>query len=389
MSKISATIAINHLAKIKQARGITVHNLSAGEPKLLTSNIIREAAMAFTACGDIPYPNHLGQEELRDLACSFMNTSHGSSFQREQCLITTGGKFALYLLLQHLLKSSTSSRPVGVIISAPYWVSYPAIVDIMRGKSVIVATTAANGWKLTPTQLQQSYSPTCQVLILNNASNPTGALYSRTELAELLATATALGLTVISDEVYSGLCYDGEKYISCAEFAQYRNNVFIVHSMSKNFAMTGWRVGMVYADASIVSELGSLVTQSTTGVSLICQHGAIAAFQHAATIMPAVNSAMLKRRNVLLKALYEHFSLAITPPQSALYLWLSLAELGWQSDDDEEFCVTALDQANVALVPGNSFGIAGYIRMSFAADEDNLRNGAAALAQFIKNKLHH
>jgi aspartate/methionine/tyrosine aminotransferase len=385
----SVTVVINSIAQSKKAQGIRVYNLSAGEPKLMTPEIVREAAIKFVEVGDIPYPITAGQPELRQAAAARMNELYKTSYSAEECIVTTGGKFGLYLILQYLLGSSSplksnASDKIGVIIPAPYWVSYPAITKLMDGTPVLVKTSEAGGWKITPEMLKAAYTPECKLLILNNGVNPTGVIYSRPEMEALMEMSAQLGLTVISDEVYSGLVYTDDEYVSCGSFLQYKDNIIIIQSTSKSFAMTGWRVGFLLAKKEYVDAINALTSQSTTGVSLVCQHGAIGAFKHAEEITSAVNAAMKQRRDVFVRAFKEYFGIELAKPKATLYVFTSLELLGVSGINDEEFCIRALEEANVAVVPGSGFGQPGYVRFSFAADEDDLVGGLANLAKFAK-----
>lgn len=386
----SVTVVINSIAQSKKAQGIRVFNLSAGEPKLKTPKIIREAAMKFIDIGDIPYPITAGEKVLRKAAVDRMREVHGADYAEDECLVTTGGKFAIYLLLEYLcgLNSPLKKYPneyLGVMIPAPYWVSYPAIAKIMGGRPVIINSTLEDGWKLTPEALRKAYEADCKFLFLNNGCNPTSVIYTREEIKAILAVAVELDLIVISDEVYSGLVYTDDEYVSCSSFPEYKNNVFVIQSTSKTFAMTGWRVGFVMGRKDIIDVLIALTTQSTTGVSLVCQHAAIAAFKHADEITAEVNALMKARRDVMMAAIKKYFNVDIPVPKATLYVWVSLADLGVKGIGDDDFCIRALEEANVATVPGSSgFGQHGYIRLSFGAEDEDLIGGIEALAKFAK-----
>ncbi len=386
----SVTVVINSIAQSKKAQGIRVYNLSAGEPKLVTPKIVRDAAIKFIEIGDVPYPITAGQPELRKAAADRLNKLYGSSFTPEECIVTTGGKFGLYLILQYLLGHSSPLKAspqekLSVIIPAPYWVSYPAITKIMDGKPVVINTTEEGGWKVTAEMIRNAYTPDCKILIINNGVNPTGVIYSRPEMQAIMDVANELGLLVISDEVYSGLVYTDDEYVSCGSFPEYKENVVVLQSASKTFAMTGWRVGFMLGRKDIIEALSALTTQSTTGVSLVCQHGAIGAFKHADEITDWVNASMKKRRDVFVEAFKEHFGIQLAYPKATLYVWVSLASLGVTGISDDEFCIRALEEANVATVPGSGFGQPGYVRFSFAAEEEDLVGGIENLAKFAKS----
>lgn len=374
----SATVAINSLAQLKINEGIKIYNLSAGEPKLPPHPSIVTATTYALEQGQTLYPPAAGVPELRALASSWMNKTYSCAFKKENCLVVNGGKFGIYLLLQLLVQQDDE-----VIIPAPYWVSYPAMTQLFGGKPVIVDTLEAEGWKLTPQSLKKACSPQSKLLILNNATNPTGTLYSEDELIELLRVAQEHDLLVIADEVYSALTYDAHTYISCGSFPQYQDRVVVIQSCSKNFAMTGWRIGFVFAPQSMIQPLTALVSQSTSGVTTLSQWAAIAALTEINGVHIWVQQCMQKRRDTLVKALNDAFGLTLTSPASSLYLFLSLKSLGFNKASSEEFCKQALEEAHVALVPGIAFGKEGYVRMSFGADENDLKAGVDALAQWL------
>lgn len=385
----SVTVMINSLAQSKKAQGIRVFNLSAGEPKLMTPEVVRNEAIKFIEIGDIPYPITAGQPELRKAATDWLNSHFATNYKTEECIVTTGGKFGLYLMLQYLcganspLKSSKDDL-VSVLVPSPYWVSYPAITKIMGGEPIILKATEQTAWKITPEMVRAAYTPTTKILILNNGVNPTGVIYTRAEMKALMDLAHELNLLVIGDEVYSGLVYTDDEYVSCGSFTEYKDNIIVLQSTSKSFAMTGWRVGFMFARKDLIDALNALTSQSTTGVSMVCQYGAIGAFKHADEITAWVNSVMKQRRDVFLEAFKDSFGFALPTPKATLYAWTSLASLGVHNISDEEFCLRALDEANVATVPGSGFGQPGYIRFSFAAEEEDLVAGVQALAKFAK-----
>jgi aspartate aminotransferase len=377
----SATLLINSLVQQKIAAGARVFNLSVGEPRLPPHQILIDATMHALQEGKTLYPPVAGIPKLRELATQWMNKHYQASLTKENCLVSCGGKFGIYLLLQSQLKKHDE-----VLIPSPYWVSYPTIVEIFGGTPKFIETQEKTDWKLKPNALEKACTPKTKILILNNGGNPTGVLYTQKELSALLKIAKKHGLLVISDEVYSGLTYDSEAYISCASFKEYQDNVVIIQSCSKNFAMTGWRIGFVFAPIPIIKNLSSLTTQSTTGVITIGQYAAMAAFENYKKINSLVKKTMQKRRDVLISALNKEFKINLSPPASALYAFVSLQDLGMSHLSSSEFCAQALEQANVASVPGIAFGKEGFVRFSFGAEEAELKAGVKALAEFCKAK---
>ncbi len=375
----SATVTINSLAQNKILSGIKVYNLSAGEPKLTMHPLLLQAAIKAMQQGKTFYPPVSGISELKCAASKWMNNAYACSYKPENGLVVNGGKLGIYLLLQLVLTKGDE-----VIIVSPYWVSYPAITKLFGGMPIIVETDQAEDWKLTADKLKKACSSKSKILIINNGCNPTGTLYTKQELKEILKVAKEHNLLVVSDEVYSGLTYDNHSYISCGSFAEHKDNVIVIQSCSKNFSMTGWRVGFVFGSENIIKQLTSLVSQSTSGVTTISQWVAVTAIENEKIINTWVRQAMQKRRDIMTSALDSQFGIKVNPPASSLYVFISLADLGVQHTASTPFCRQMLEDVNVALVPGSAFGKEGYARLSFGADGDELIKGIEILADYLR-----
>lgn len=360
--KPSATGAINAKAHEMRAKGIHVYNFAAGDPILPNHPIILDAARAVLAEGMSPYAPIAGLTNLRKAAADWMNRRYGSKYQVEESVVTCGGKFGIYATLQALLQEGDE-----VLISAPYWVSYPEMVRLASGTPVFIPTH----WKLTPEKLKSHLTKKSRVLILNNACNPTGALYSRQEIQDLLKIAIDANLIVISDEVYSELVFDGAEFVSAASFPEYRDKIVIIESCSKNFAMAGWRVGFAFGPKEIIGKIIALQSQSTTGTSLISQKVALAILRQADVVAAYVREAMDRRRKLFFRTYNRLFATAIEPPASSLYFFGKMENV-------EEI----LEKAHVALVPGIAFGVDGYARFAFTETEEEIVKGLEVLSQF-------
>lgn len=375
----SATVAINSLAQKKMSSGERVHNLSVGEPIIPTPSVIIDAATAAMHAGKTLYPPVAGIPELRHSAAAWMNETYATEYEAKNTIVTCGGKFGLFALLQALVESGDE-----VLIIAPYWVSYPSLVQLFGGVPKIIPTNPED-WKVTPKKIDQAIGGRTKIIILNNAANPTGVVYTKEEIASLLAMAARHNLIVISDEVYSGLVYDGSVYNSCGAFPEYTDRVIVVQSCSKHFAMTGWRVGFVFGSSEIISILTTLQGQSTTGTSSISQWAALAAITDARTIIPLVRGMVQARRDVFINYFAQWFGIRLPAPASALYCLIPLRALGVDDLRDEVFCQRALEEANIALVPGVAFGAPGYVRVSFGGKEDEISEALAALGKYLKS----
>lgn len=374
----SATLSVNAAALKKRAENIKVYNLSAGEAFVQTPTVIKDAAEKAISDGHTYYTPTAGIPELRDAACAWMNKEFGSTYSREHTFVTNGGKFGLYLLFQALLEDGDE-----VLIPAPYWVSYPKMVELFSGKPVVVNTTYENDWKLSVPDLEKARNSKTKILVFNNGSNPTGVLYTKEEVQAILNWAGSHGIIVISDEVYAKLVYGNIQYPSCAFFDAHRSHVVVLQSTSKMFSMTGWRVGFVFADPTFVKGLAALQGQSTSGASSVAQWASVAAFEHASQIIPFIRSEMQHRRDVLCESFQTFFGQSIKVPQSALYAFVPLSAFGIDSTDDSAFCSEMIEKAHVAMVPGSAFGAPGFVRMSFGIAKDEIRDGVRALSRHL------
>lgn len=376
----SATVTIHGLVLQKKKNGERVYNFAAGDPLLSNHPCIIEGAVRQTEQKYCPYPPVDGIPELRHLVAEWMNANYQTHYSKENVVVTCGGKFGLFALVYSLLETEDE-----VLIPAPYWVSYPEIVKMGGGTPKIIPTCVEEGWKIRAHDLMQHVTKNSKVLILNNACNPTGVLYTRQEIGDILAAAKELGLVVISDEVYSGLVYEEPGFISCGAFPEYQENVLIVQSCSKNFGMTGWRVGFVLGSEIIIRKLVSLQSQSTTGVSLISQWAAIGALENAQEVNFYVKNAMRKRRDLFITTYNSLFSLPIREIRSALYAFVPLNSLGIQNTTHSvAFCEKVMASANIALVPGSAFGVEGYVRFAFSESEEDIYKGLHLLKQVVR-----
>ncbi len=376
--KPSATVTINSLAMKKKAAGERIYNLSAGEPILPPHELVVAAASEAMKAGKTGYPPSLGITELRKAASEWVNKNYQCDFSVEETLITCGGKFGLYALARTFLGAGDEAISI-----APYWVSYPSLVEMTGATSVEIKTEESNNWKISAQDLRDAITPKTKIIFFNNAANPTGVTYSRTEIGELLAMAVEHDVLFVSDEVYSGLVYEDE-FISAGSFPEYKNKVVVIQSVSKHFAMTGWRVGIVFGAPAIVNALADLQSQSTTGTSIISQYAAAAVFANSQVVNARVHAEMLARRNVLVQALQEKFNQNVKSPAAGLYIFVALADLGVEEKNDVKFCEQLLEQGNVALVPGTPFGAPGYVRFSFGAEPAELVAAVDALESYLK-----
>ncbi len=376
----SLTVAFHGMAYDLRQQGHTIFDLTAGEAKVPTHPLLVEALQEKSKAEPVYYAPVPGLFELREEASSWMNRSYDCSFQPEQCLVTAGGKFGLYLLFASLLQAGDE-----VLIPSPYWVTYPTLAAYWGGTPVVVATEETSGFRVTVEALERAVTEKSRVLVLNNAGNPTGTLYSREAIAAILDFAEAHNLVVIADEVYSELVYEGD-FVSCASFPAHQDKVFVIQSCSKNLAMTGWRVGFVFGRVDVLKALTSLQGQSLTSASTVSQWVAITGLRNAETIGVWVREQMRVRRDHFVATFQEVFGWTFQPPSSALYAFLNLEAMGFskeQAADSLQCCTDILQSSKVAMVPGIAFGMEGYVRCSFAGTMDDVSEGLRQVKAYL------
>ncbi len=366
----SATLAINNLALEKRKMGERVFNLAAGEPMVETPEVVINAATKAMKNGKTHYPPVLGIPELRTAAAEWINKNYQTNFTTEETIVTCGGKHALAMTLEAILDPGNEA-----IIISPYWVSYPTMVEKNEGVVRIVETQEKNNWKVKIEDLEKSCTDKTKVLLFNNAANPTGVLYEKNEVEAILKFAKEKNIIVISDEVYSGLVYDDKKFTSAGSFAEHKNNVVIIQSASKSFAMTGWRVGLVFGEIELIKALKKLQSQTTSGTSSISQWAALAALQNSEEITKELKKEMQKRRDFFV----DNFFTEINKPQAGLYSFISLQKFGIENNNSVEFCKKVLQEKNIAMVPGAPFGAEGFVRISFGVEIEELKGALSSL----------
>lgn len=372
----SATVAINSMALLKKERGEKIYNFAAGDPILPSNPKVIQAVTEALASEMILYPPVAGLSELRREAAEWVNQRYGCTYTDKNTLVAAGGKFVIFAAMQILLKEGDE-----VLIPSPYWVSYPQITRLFKGKPVILPTQAENQWKLTPHILKQHVSSRSKILVLNSASNPTGTLYQKEELTALLQIAEEAGLFVISDEVYSEMVYDQHRFFSCGELAKER--VLVVQSCSKNFAMTGWRIGFAFGPEDLINKMTDLQSQSTTGPSIVSQWAALAALKNRDEITDLLRNTMQKRRDLFYDSFNHLFGCQLKKPQSALYAFIPVSAFG-VTMNCSELCTELMQKANIACVPGSAFGMPGYVRFAYAEVEETLIKGLKVLKETLQ-----
>jgi aspartate aminotransferase len=381
--KPSATLAVSAKAAELKSQGRDILSLSVGEPDFETPEHVREAAKKAVDEGFTRYTAVPGIPELRQAAAGYFNGFYGAGAESDDVIITNGGKQALYELLQALLDPGDK-----VLIPAPYWVSYPAMVLLADGEPVYVPAPADKGYKVTTRDLEAAYDPAVRVLLLNSPSNPTGVQYTRDELYDMARWAVDNGVFVISDEIYDRLVYPPAEPVSLSGLWKERPEmVAVVNGLSKSFAMTGWRVGFTLAHGDLIKAMSKIQGQSTSNVCSVAQKAALAALAGPYDLLERMREAYARRRDIAVE-MVAGWDKAVCPrPDGAFYVFVDVSAYYREGmADSVEMCARLLEDAGVAAVPGAAFGDGNCIRFSYALSDDSLRDGLAAAGKVITGK---
>ena len=377
----SPTLAVDAKAKALKAAGEDVCGFGAGEPDFDTPDFIKEACAKALTEGKTKYAPAAGIPDLRQaLADQYHENSVLAEANPAQVVVSPGGKYSCYLAIL-----ATCGPGDEVIIPATYWVSYPEMVKLAGAQPKIILAGDEQGFKVNAAQIEEAITPATKLIILNSPSNPTGCLYEKSEMEEIIELACKKDLLVMSDEIYEYLLYDGSVHYRPASFSkEAAERVITVSGFSKTFSMTGWRLGTLVANPQIAKAVASLQSQTTSNATTFSQYGALAAVQNWSSAMDAVNEMLVhfdRRRLKLLDGLNAIDGVSCLRSQGAFYLFPKIADLGMSSED---FSNQLLEKEKVAVVSGHAFGADGYIRLSYATSDEIIEKGLSRLNTFCQ-----
>ena len=372
----SLTLAIDSLAKEMKKNGEDVCSFSAGEPDFDTPTHIKAAAKKALDEGKTRYGPAAGEAGLRKAIAEKLLRDNQLAYNADNVIVTNGGKQSLYNLIMALIEAGDE-----VIIPAPYWLSYPEMVTLAGGTSVIVNTSLENHYKITPEQLEAAITPKTKLFVLNSPSNPTGIVYTPEEIAALAKIVVEKDILVVSDEIYEKILYDGAIHRSIASFGpEIFQRSIISNGFAKAFSMTGWRVGYIAGPVEIVKAMTKIQSHSTSNVCTFAQYGAIAALASPQDCIEEMVKAFSERRQYILERVRAIPGLNCPTPNGAFYVFIDISQTGLKSRD---FCQKLLETQKVAAIPGIAFGADDCIRLSYATDLKTIEKGFDRLDQFI------
>lgn len=376
----SSTLAITSKAKKLISEGKDVVNFAAGEPDFDTPEFIKNAAVESLAAGFTKYTPTTGIPELKQLIALKFKKENGLEYAPNQIVVSNGAKHSIFNALFVLVGKGDE-----VLIPHPFWVSYPEMVNLCDGTPRFIKTSAQNNFKITPAELKVQITPKTKVLILNSPSNPVGCVYSKEELCDIACLCAEKKIFVISDEIYEKLIYDGLSHVSIASLGKDIGNLTVtINGLSKSYSMTGWRIGYLGAAADIAEAVSRVQDHTTSNPVSISQKAAVAALQAPGTFIATMVEEFRRRRDYLIQSLSEVKNISYVRPQGAFYVFCNIKKTGL---DSQAFANRLLDEAQVALIPGNSFGRDDYVRLSFATSMEQIVKGMDRIKEWFDQRV--
>ena len=373
----SLTLAIDSKAKALRAEGVDVYSFGAGEPDFDTPEHIKAAAIEALNAGFTKYTPSSGMPELRAAISEKFKKDNGLDYKPSEIIVSNGAKQSCFNAILAVCGEGDE-----VIIPAPYWLSYPDMVRLAGAEPVIVQTTQENDWKMTPAQFEEAMSPRTKMVIINSPGNPTGSVYSKEELRALVEVAADEEITILSDEIYESLTYDGAEHVSVASLTpEARDLTITVNGFSKAYAMTGWRLGYLGAPEKIAKAIDSMQSHSTSGPCSFAQKGGLAALTGSQQCVADMREEFNIRREYMFERLSAIHNVTAVKPKGAFYMLANVSKLGMTSTN---FADRLLSKANVAVVPGIAFGDDRVVRLSYATGLDVIKPGLDRFEDFCK-----
>jgi aspartate aminotransferase len=385
---LSPTGAVLIEAERMRARGIDVVNFGVGEPDFPTPEHIKQAAIRALDQNLTKYTATPGIAPLREALCQWHRREFGTAYEPAESVITVGGKQALFNALGSLVNEGEE-----VLVPAPYWVSYPDMVRYVGAEPRFVETDPADGFRLRAAQVEPLIGPKTRVLLVNSPNNPTGAVVRNEEFARLVDLCRRHDVWLLTDECYSHFLYGEHKPFSAASLPDAKSHVIVAGSLSKTFSMTGWRVGFALGPKPIIDAMIKLQSQSTSNPTSISQYAAVAALSGSMDSVQAMLAQYARRRDAVLEEFAAIPGVTCAPPEGAFYAFPNVENTPRvrglrekkEPADTARIAVDLLAEAHVGTVAGEAFGAPGYLRISYAADIERVREGIRRMKKFLSS----
>lgn len=377
----SATMAISNRAKVMRTEGRDVISYGAGEPDFPTPDHIVEAAVeAARAPINHKYSANAGLPDLREAIARVTERDSGVAVAPANVLVTNGGKQSVFQSFAALLDPGDEA-----LVPAPYWVTYPEAITLAGGVPVAIPTTGEDGFKVSVEQLDAATTDRTKLLVFVSPSNPTGAVYTRDEVAAIGRWAGERGIWVVTDEIYQHLVYGDAEFSSIASTPELEDRWVIVSGVAKSYAMTGWRVGWMAGPADVIRAAANHQSHLTSNVANVSQRAAIAALNGPMDDVYRMREAFDRRRRTMVEMLNSINGFTCVEPEGAFYCFpdVSQAVARSQQSSSLDFAADVLEHAEVAMVPGEAFGAPGYVRLSYALSDEDLVRGLERLGKYL------
>ena len=382
----SLTLEITAKAKKMKAEGVSIIGFGAGEPDFNTPDYIIDSAKKALDIGFTKYTPAAGMVELKNAICEKFNKDNGLIYEPSQIVVSSGAKSSLYHAICAIVDDGDE-----VILPSPYWLTYPELVKLAGGKCILVDTKKENGYKITAQQFEKAITEKTKCLILNTPNNPTGAVYTESEIREIAKVCEAHNIYVISDEIYEKLVYDGETHFSIAKCSEKMKDLtVIINGMSKTYSMTGWRIGYLAAPQKIAKAISSMQSHTTSNACSIAQYASVTALTDPKgdEFIDSMQKVFDERRKLMIDLLSDVKGIECIEPKGAFYVFINVSGLYGKSydgvaiNDSLTFADCALKKG-VALIPGIAFGNDDCIRLSYAVSIDDIKEGIARFKAFV------
>ena len=378
---VSSTMKVAADADRLRLEGVDVVDFGAGEPDFPTPDNIKKAAIDAIDKNFTKYTPAGGTQELKKALCERHKADYGTDYSATECVVTVGGKHVIFNLAQVLLNAGDE-----VVIPVPYWVTYKDVVNYTGAKCVFVPTDEDKGFTLTASMIEPHLNSKTKMVIINSPSNPSGGVLDRTEFERILHMTQKRGIWLMTDECYCRFLYDDEPY-SIASVKGAKDTILVAGSLSKTYAMTGWRIGFGLGPAAVMSAINKLQSHSTSNPTSIAQKAAVEAVRGPQDSIPVMLAEYRKRRDFVIDRLRQIPGVKIGVPKGAFYAYpnigVALGKGGIRTS--MQFAEELLKKAHVAVVPGEAFGTEEHIRISYATSMEELKRGLDRLHQFIVN----
>jgi len=381
--EVSATMAVAAEAAKLRAQGANLVDFGAGEPHFSTPRHIKDAAIQAIEANFTRYTVVPGIPDVRKAIVERHAADFGSDYSIDEAIFTTGGKLALFNTIQVLIEHGDE-----VILPVPYWVSFKDIIQYAGGKVVLLHTSEAENFRITADAIEQAITPLTKAIILNSPSNPAGSVVSATDLERIVKLAHDRGIYLLLDECYVYLNYEG-KPVSGGSFTWAKEHIVVLGSLSKTYAMTGWRAGYALAPKSVISNLSKLQSQSTSNATSFVQKGAIAALAGSQECVVKFRAEFIELRDYMLAKLATIPGITCTKPQGAFYVYPNVSAF-LDPDGKKGGVQTAtalatrlLNEAHVVTVPGEAFGTTEHLRLSYPVTRENIDEGTRRMGEYL------